>query len=399
MNLLKRHRMRPQSYLSAILLALFALSLGIVVPSPAWAEIDQHASLKQLDALKQNIKAIDKWLDRANSEKSGLSKQLRKYELEIASISLTIKGLSAQNRQFNQELKVLKRQKQTQVQALNLQKAQLIKQLKTIYMEGQQPALKLLLDSDNPQDLSRFIQYFSYIKDARSEKIAAFQTALSKLDKTEQEILRKQTKLAENRAKLSDKKTALGKESKKRKQVLAKLESSIANKSGELQKLKEDQTRLEKLLLEVEQAIANLALPSDATPFKQQKRKLPWPLKGKVVERFGSRVAQGKLRSQGIRIRTPEDSAVQAVHYGRVVFSDWLRGFGLLLIIDHGDGYMSLYGNNKSLIKETGDWVAVGDTISYSGNSGGKSSSSLYFEIRRNGKPLNPTSWLRKSRG
>lgn len=399
MNLLKRHRMRPQSYLSAILLALFALSLSVVVPSPAWAEIDQHASLKQLDALKQNIKAIDKWLDRANSEKSGLSKQLRKYELEIASISLTIKGLSAQNRQFNQELKVLKRQKQTQVQALNLQKAQLIKQLKTIYMEGQQPALKLLLDSDNPQDLSRYIKYFSYIKDARSEKIAAFQTALSKLDKTEQEILRKQTKLAENRAKLSDKKTALGKESKKRKQVLAKLESSIANKSGELQKLKEDQTRLEKLLLEVEQAIANLALPSDATPFKQQKRKLPWPLKGKVVERFGSRVAQGKLRSQGIRIRTPEDSAVQAVHYGRVVFSDWLRGFGLLLIIDHGDGYMSLYGNNKSLIKETGDWVAVGDTISYSGNSGGKSSSSLYFEIRRNGKPLNPTSWLRKSRG
>ena len=379
-------------YLLILLLPWFLLSYA----SNALAELDQGASLRQLEALKQNIKAIDKWLDRANNEKSGLAQQLRKYEKEIARISIEIRGLTAKNKKLLQELDALKQDKSAQTQALNIQKVQLVKQLKAIYLEGQQPALKLLLDSDDPQDLSRFITYFSYIKDARSEKIEAFKAALNKLESTERDIVRQQTRLATNRKALQERKVSIRDESSKRKQVLKKLESSIASKSEELQKLRDDQNRLEELLKEVEQAIANIALPSDATPFAQQRSKLPWPARGKVRERFGSRIAQGKLKSRGIRIATKEDSPVKSVHYGRVVFSDWIRGFGLLLIIDHGEGYMSLYGNNKSLVKDTGDWVAAGDIISYSGNSGGSASSSLYFEIRRHGKPLNPNKWLRK---
>ena len=160
--------------------------------------------------------------------------------------------------------------------------------------------------------------------------------------------------------------------------------------------MKANQARLEALLLEVERAISELELPDESSPFKAQKAKLPWPARGKVVESYGSRLAQGKLRSNGIRISANLNAEVKAVHYGRVVFSDWLRGFGLIIIIDHGEGYLSLYGNNNSLLLDVGDWASPGETIAYAGNSGGRNQSSLYFEIRRNGKPLNPKKWLRK---
>ena len=214
------------------------------------------------------------------------------------------------------------------------------------------------------------------------------------LNQTQTELLKQKTKIAENKEQLQNSKRKLQNESKKRKQVLSSLEQNIRTKSGELEKLKADQKRLEKLLVEVEQAIANLPLPADSTPFKQQKSKLRWPGRGKVIQRFRSRIAQGKLKSQGIRIALKDDAPVHAVHYGQVIFSDWLRGFGLLIILDHGHGYMSLYGNNKSLVKDVGEWVHSGDTIAYSGNSGGLSTSSLYFEIRRKGTPQNPLKWL-----
>lgn len=375
---------------------VLCICVACLSASFAWAEIDQSASIQQLEALKQNIRSIDQWLDKANSEKSGLAKQLRKYEKEIASISTQIRGLTAKNRQLLNELKTLKTQEKKQLTELGGQKEALIKQLKAIYLQGRQPAIKLLLDSDDPQDLSRYITYFSYINEARSEKIEEYKSALDALAATERSILKQQTLLAQNRQALQESKTSLTRESQQRKRVLVKLEGSIKSKSQELEKLKADQGRLESLLREVEQAIANISLPDDAAPFATQKSKLPWPARGKLRERFGSRIAQGKLKSRGIRIVTGNSESVQAVHYGRVVFSDWLRGFGLLLIIDHGDGYMTLYGNNQSLVKETGDWVSGGDIISYSGNSGGAGESGLYFEIRRHGKPLNPTKWLRK---
>lgn len=357
---------------------------------------EEQVSQEQLEQLKQSIKSVDRWLNKANTEKSGLSRQLQKYEKQISRISNDIRRVNSENIALLGELKQLKAQLKQQKAALELQKRQLIKQLKAVYRQGKQPAIKLLLDADDPQNLSRYIMYFSYINDARGEKIKSFQEALKSLQSTEAKILGQQAQLNRNKERLSDQRKQLTLESKQRKKVLSKLESSIKSKSHRLERLKADQVRLQQLLHEVEQAIANIALPSDATPFSQQKSKLPWPTRGKVRERFGSRVAQGKLKANGIRIATKEDTPVNAIHYGRVIFSDWIRGFGLLLIIDHGEGYMSLYGNNKSLLKETGDWISAGETVAYAGASGGNIESGLYFEIRRHGKPQNPSSWLRK---
>ncbi len=360
------------------------------------SDFDQHASQQQLEKLKTRIQSVGKWLGRANTEKSGLSKQLKNIEEDIAKTHLKIKSLNQKVRKLASQVVELRKTEKQQQQALNQQTGQLTAQLRAIYLQGKQPAIKLLLDTDDPQNLSRYMQYFSYLKDARGEKIQAFEVALAKLAKTKKRILEQQAKISRNKKALENTETTLKAESVKRKKVLAKLEISIASESKRLQKLKNDQERLEGLLREVEQAIANLSLPSDSEPFVKQKAKLPWPTRGKVRERFGSRIAQGKLRSNGIRIATKGNTSVQAVHYGHVVFSDWLRGFGLLLIIDHGEGYMSLYGNNKSLLKEAGDWVSAGELISYAGDSGGASESGLYFEIRRHGKPLNPSKWLRK---
>ena len=136
-------------------------------------------------------------------------------------------------------------------------------------------------------------------------------------------------------------------------------------------------------------------MPSDSAPFSQQKSKLPWPSRGKVVAEYGSSVANGKLKLNGIRIITKENEDVLSIYSGRVIFSNWIRGFGLLIIIDHGNQFMSLYGNNKSLTKETGDWVRVGETIAISSEYTSSLETGLYFEIRKKGKPINPRKWLR----
>jgi septal ring factor EnvC (AmiA/AmiB activator) len=182
-----------------------------------------------------------------------------------------------------------------------------------------------------------------------------------------------------------------------REKNLAKINYRIKDKDQLLKKLNSDRQELEELIDAVEQTIANISIPSDYRPFAQLKGKLPWPISGKPSNRFGSSRSGSKLRWQGINIPSNPGTNIKAIHHGRVVFADWLRGSGLLLIIDHGDGYMSLYAHSQSLLSETGDWVGTGETIATAGNSGGQQQTGLYFEIRHNGKPSNPHKWCKRS--
>lgn len=373
------------------LLALLSFSLP-----QALLAADQQVSEQQLRELKRNIAKLDRWLDKANTEKTGLSKQLSKQEKQIARVSQNIRTTNAKINNAVDKLSQLKKDERLQQSKLTDQKSFLISQLKAIYQQGKQPALKMLLDSENPQNTARYLAYFAYINDARGEKIAAFKATIESLQMTRQRVLIQQKELNEFKDELEANRKELVMSKLSRKRLLAKLEASIKSESARLNKLKNDQVRLEQLLKEVEQAIANIPLPSDAEPFSQQKSKLPWPSRGKVLQGYGSRIAQGKLRANGIHIATKDNQEIRAVHSGRVVFSDWIRGFGLLLIVDHGEGFMSLYGNNKSLIKDTGDWVRAKETIAYATDSSGKNESGLYFEIRRNGKPTDPRKWLKK---
>ena len=369
---------------------------GLLSSSTLLAEVSQEKSERELAQLKSNITKVNRWLDRANTEKTGLSKTLEKQEKTINRLSKAIRSSQAKIGLQTKELNRLEKEFKQQTKTLRKQQAFLIKQLQRAYLHGEQSQAKLLLNSNNPQELATDMRFFAYINEARNEKIAEVQNILEDIKTTENKILRQKTKLSEQYKLQKQHHAELKKEQTARKQILAKLSANIKNNTQRLEKMRKDQKRLEKLLFELEEAIANIPLPDDAAPFSKQKGRLPWPLKGKVRARFGSRIAQGKLKLNGIHIATKDNQEVKAVHSGRVIFSNWIRGFGLLIIIDHGNNYMSLYGNNKSLAKDTGDWVRAGEILAYAAQSNAKSETGLYFEIRKDGKPINPSRWLRK---
>jgi len=356
----------------------------------------QEESEAKLKQLKANISKLASWLKTANQEKSGLASKLKSQEKRIAKASKEIRETRAKITTLLKEIDQLKRSIKEQKNALKAQQNYLTVELRALYLDGKQPKLKALLDQNNPQDSARYLSYFNYLRDARADKLSEYKNAVAELEDTQTKALRRQNALSQEKQTLEENRTLLKEQNAKRKLTLQLLTKNINDKSQQLTQLKENQQRLEALLLQVEKSISELELPSESSPFSGRKSKLPWPSRGKVIERFGSRLAQGKLHSNGIRIAAKEDTEVVAVHYGRVVFSDWLRGFGLLIIIDHGEGFLSLYGNNKSLLREVGDWVRPGEGISHAGNSGGLNRPSLYFEIRKNGKPQNPLRWLRK---
>ncbi|KZZ60814.1 hypothetical protein A3762_02745 [Oleiphilus sp. HI0125] len=380
-----------------MLIAVFlAMTLCLTALSFSASAASQEESEEKLEQLKSNISTITNWLNKANKNKSSLIQQLKEQEKTISRTNLKISKNKTEINSLLKELDALKIDIKKQKQNIKAQQGFIIEELQALYLEGRQPKLKALLDQDDPQSSARFLAYFDYLQDARSATINQYEKDVQALEESQALVLRKQTLLNTNRKTLEKQLAELKDQTNRRNVTLSQLNKEIKTKSGELTSLKESQKQLEELLVQVEKSISELKLPEASTPFIKQKSKLPWPSRGRVLERFGARLAQGKLRSNGIRIQAKEDAGVKAVHYGRVVFSDWLRGFGLLIILDHGDNYLSLYGNNKSLHRSVGDWVNPGEVIAHAGNSGGRERPSLYFEIRKNGKPQDPRKWLSK---
>lgn len=376
-------------------LAWLLAVVALLQPSGAAAS-EPDVSPKQLKELKQTIGKLNNWLNEAEGKKSELQKSLQQSEQQISRISKDIHQVQQKLINAQKRLKQLQQRKKELELQLKNQQAYLKKQIVTSYSLGRQPAVKVLLNLQDPQKIDRTLAYYDYFNKARAKQIESYRAVIDELGETRNAIDQENEILIKSRSQLVTSKAELKQSQRSRKKTLAKLDASIKDRSLELDRLTADQKRLEKLLQEVEKAIANLQLPEDSRPFSQLKSKLPWPTRGKVTRYYGSQLAGGKLRRNGVVINTNQPTQVNAVHYGRVVFSDWIRGFGLMTIIDHGGGYMSLYGHNKSLLKETGDWVHTGETIAYSGNSGGQQETGLYFEIRKNGRPQNPLKWLQR---
>ncbi len=358
------------------------------------AQTEPDVSPKQLKELKKTIGNLNSWLNKAKGKKNELQKTLKESEQQISRISMNIHRVQSKLKESKKRLKNLQARKKTLELQLKNQQSYLKKQVVTAYSLGRQPAVKVLLNLEDPQKIDRTLVYYDYFNKARAKQIESYRGIINELSETRSAIDHENDTLIKSRSQLVSSKAELNDTQRSRKRTLSKLSKSIKGKNIELDKLTADQKRLEKLLREVEKAIANLKLPEDSRPFSQFKSKLPWPTRGKVTRHYGSRLADGKLRRNGIIIETSTSTPVKAVHYGRVVFSDWIRGFGLITIIDHSGGYMSLYGHNRSLLKEIGNWVHTDEIIAYSGNSGGQEETGLYFEIRKNGRPQNPLKWL-----
>ncbi|MCL4153244.1 UNVERIFIED_CONTAM: hypothetical protein GTU68_049571 [Idotea baltica] len=239
------------------------------------------------------------------------------------------------------------------------------------------------------------LNYYQYLLEARADSIQSYFETLETLEQTSIGITQQQAELEELSEELSVQETDLASARKVRLNLLDQLDSRILSAQEEIEEKERDRERLEQLIYEVEERIASLAPPDSYKPFAELRGQYIWPVSGDFAHRYNT-TKNGSLRWQGVVIKSAAGKPVTTIHHGRVVFADYLRGYGLLVIVDHGNDYLSLYGHNQSLFVEPGDWVSPGDQIALVGSSGGISENGLYFEIRHQGKPQNPTNWINR---
>jgi len=361
---------------------------------PALAE--EEVTPAQIKALKEQIADIDEWLADAEDDRSSLEQQLADIERDIGRLTRERRDLRRQAEEQQQRLKTLEKQETTLTRTLESQRESLKKQIRAAWMEGDAPAVKVLLNEIDPDKIARTMTYYEYLSGDNLQRLETFNNTLAELETTRQRKLEAQAEVVRLEKEAGQRHQALQARKATREKTLASLEQDIAARQNQRSSLEADRERLEKLLKEVEEAIANIPSPTETEPFSKRRGGLAWPAEGRLVAAFGGSMAQGHLRRNGILVNTEEEAEIKAVHYGRVVFSNWLRGFGMMTIIDHGEGYMTLYGHSSSLLTSPGDWVRAGETIALAGRTGGTTDPAVYFELRHNGKPQNPTGWLKR---
>lgn len=347
---------------------------------------------KKLAVLKNDISVLQNQLRRTDSERGEQAEKLRKTEQKAAAIQQALRKLDVEIAALDTELAGLAGKKKALDLNKQAQASLVARELSAAYRLGGQEPLKLLFNLENPDKVGRMLRYYQYMITARSDVLANFKNTLSQLADVEAELLEKQEKLQESHAAFATASDNLEIELNERKSLLAAITQQAFDEKTRLGTLQLEKRQLEKLLAKLEENIRNLSIPSD-TPFVTQRGKLPWPVTGTVAHSFGA-TRNTSLAWSGWLLNAQEARPVKAIHYGRVVFSDYLRGHGLMLIVDHGGGYLSLYAHNQMLLKEIGDWVTAGEEIARVGKTGGLQQSALYFEIRHKGKPVDPKTWL-----
>lgn len=370
------------------LLLLLMLMLGAV------ASADEEQEQK-LDNLKRSISSLEQQLEDRDKERNSLQSELKKVELRASKINSNVRRLRGKINKLESELKDLSNRERDLQLGIRGQSAAIVEQIAAAYKLGNQEPIKLLLNQEDPQKIARVFKYYDYFLQARTEKIQRYKKDVDELATVIADIETQKLRLTQSRADLEADKNKLTRQAKKRKKTLSNLQSSLRTDKKKLSKLKKERGKLEELLAAVKRAAADLALPSNYESFISRKGQLSWPLKGRVAHSYGSR-RSGELRWEGWLIGAKAGDEVKAVHQGRVVFSNYLRGFGLLVIVDHSDGYLTLYAHNQELLKDTGDWVQSNEILSRAGDTGGLDKPALYFEIRKDGNPADPKSWLGK---
>jgi murein hydrolase activator len=368
----------------------------LILASPAYAASakDEQSRLKSVE---KEIKTLQSSVSTSASKQAELEKTLKKIDLDISKTSRVLQELNAATIKSQKALAVLQRQQNEEQQALAQQQAQLKAQIRAAYLTGHNPLLKVMLSQDNPYTFSRLLGYYAYFNSARKTEIAQLNESLRAIEAREQlinETLAEQKAIqAEHYARFETSR----KEQALREEVLQALNKDIASKGNRIAKLQGDAAALNNIIKKLQAKQETLA----AAPVKKQEvlvtqNNLPWPTQGVLLHRFGSQRSGSKVLWNGIFIKAAEGSPIKAVRSGKVVFADWLRGYGLLLIVDHGNNTMSLYAYNESIAKNVGDWVLANEVIASVGKSGGMPDPGLYFEIRQAGNPIDPLKWIQK---
>jgi septal ring factor EnvC (AmiA/AmiB activator) len=376
--------------------AALATALGFALAFPAGPSLaaqDAKDTEAQLKALKAEIERVSGQVNRDQVERDRLSKELKSAELSVSEVRASLDKVRKERAERAARRAALAAERQGHEADLARERAALAGQLRAAYLIGREEPLKLLLNQKDPARAGRMFTYYSYFGRARAEQINRISATLARIGLLDGELAAEDQLLAQ----LEDQRRAeldrLDSARAQRGKVLASLQSESRSRTQSLERMKRQQSGLEKLLRELKRAMEQF--PTDtSTAFGRMRGKLAWPVDGRLVARFGESRAGG-VKWDGVLVATERGAPVRAVSPGRVVYADWLPGLGLLTIIDHGEGYLSLYGHNDRLYKAVGERVAAGEPVAAAGDSGGRARPELYFEIRKAGKPVDPRPWFK----
>ncbi len=373
----------------ALLAALLAFGQAAVAQEPLSRDEIEH----RLASVDLEIGRLREALAQARESLAREQRSLESMDLAVQESVLDLRRIQSEVSTAEAELAELQAQRGEYLQSLEQRHELLADQMVAAYRLGRQSRLKLLLNQDSPADLSRMLAYYEYFSAAQGERIGELRQALATLDALRTQIDAALASLRQAQSREARELESLREKRQDRQQILDTIAARIDSDNARLEELTRNRKDLETLLERLENALADI--PADLGEHlhpRSLRGNLPMPVTGRVLHAFGQSRGGG-LDWQGWLIEGEPGSEVSAVAYGRVAFADWLRGYGLLMIIDHGDGFMSLYGNNESLLFEVGDWVPPGTVIGTIGSVPG-ASQGLYFELRNNGRAVDPAAWV-----
>jgi septal ring factor EnvC (AmiA/AmiB activator) len=389
----------PRAALLASLVLSTAATLAFADPAddpsdPQHAAQEREARQK-LDTVRAEIKALAEQQRATEDARSDAARALRAKETELAAIAKDVHALDEKIVSQQSQLDKLDAERAELETVLKTQRDALAALLRSAYALGRNEELKLLLQQNDVAAIARVLAYNRYFQRARIGRIDRLSVDLEQLANVQASIREKSAELASTRDARAAEGTRLENERSERETLVGELDAKLTEQGARAAALGKDEKALGGLIEKLRDVFADIPKQlAGAEPFASMRGRLALPLKGKLVTPFGAIDDSGR-HSSGLLIAAKNGSAVHAVSHGRVVFADWLRGYGLMIIVDHGDGFLSLYGCNETLLKDVGDWVDAGETIATSGASGGQKSPGLYFELRAKGQAVDPKGWLR----
>jgi len=370
------------------------LALAAFIPDALAQESDlTQIKEQELEEVREQISRLKQSMDKRAAVRDRITGELQAAEVRISETRLHLRELERQHA-FSQKKKAeLDARLEAKAAELAQESRQLAAQVRAAYTSGQQERMKLLLNQQDPATLGRLMVYYRYLSEFRGENIDAINGHIRELGDLRKQATAEEIRLGglarARTAELSELGTAQG----KRQDLLTALKSKIDHEGSEIDRLAAQEQDLARLIAELTTILSDYPITSEE-PFSEWKGRLTWPVAGRLLHDFGQPRAGGRLKWHGVVLAAPRGREIRVVYHGRVIFADWLAGMGLLVIVDHGEGYMTLYGYSETTLKTAGDWVAPGDVIATVGDSGGQARSGLYFEIRQETKTLNPRSWV-----
>lgn len=374
---------------------VIGFALCLLAADVARGQTDATAAEQRLDEVARELDSLNTWLEDADKRLSRLQAEISRADDEVADINRRIRALNTEIGEVQQSLAQLEDQRREVDEQRIDQANRIARHVRAAHRLVGSGFFKMLLNRESPDTVDRIVRYHRYFVQARLDALDAYEGTLNRIEEIGQATLEREQALAAREGELKLRTARLGERRRARETLAASLRQEMRDKTVSRDQLLRDRKRLQSLLARLDERLRD----EHTVAFAASKGRMHWPVTGRVLHRFGEARADGRLKWEGIYLAATEGTRINAIHSGRIVFADWLRGFGLLTIIDHGNRYMSLYGNTDALLKQAGDWVESGEPIASAGSSGGREVSGVYFEVRADGRPTNPAAWLRDEQG